>query len=164
MTHNDIDFADYHRIALHTGCETVDDVIRWADAEIAQIEMPPVPLIDVSLGKSQPVAQICALLKTLVADPNDCSALNAVLTNIATMVCDDQLSVDVAIDRIYDYAKMYAPNDDLRWAFISLAEDLSCIRDGVYWTNDASALRQPLLEAINRFCAAETDADDITKS
>ena len=157
-----IDSANYHRIALLTGCETVDDVIRWADAEIAQIETPRVALIDVSLGRSKSVAQICALLDTLVADPDDDSALNAVLTKIATMVRDDQLSADVAIDRIYDYAKTNAANGDLRFAFISLAEDLSCIRDGVYWTNDANTLREPLLQTISSYCAAKTSEDDRT--
>ena len=130
-----IDYANYHRIALLTGCETIGDVIRWADAQIAEIQTPPAALIDVSLGKAKSVAQIGSLLDALVVDPNDNSALNAVLANIARMVRDDLMSTDVAIDRIYHYAQMNAANHDLRVAFISLAEDLSCMRDDVYWTN-----------------------------
>ena len=157
-----IDFANYHRIALLTGCESVDDVIRWADAEIASAETPPSALVDVSLGSSKPPAQIGALLFTLVVDPDDNSALNAVLSKIETMVRDDQLPVDAAIDRIYDFAKTNAADDELRLAFISLAEDLSCICDGGYWTDDANALREPLLETISIFCAPTTNEDDRT--
>ncbi len=158
-----MDYADYYRIALLIGCETIDEVIRWADSEIARVESPPVSLIEVSLGRSKPITELANLLSILVEDPNDDSALFAVLHKIAGMVRDGLWSPDDAIDRIYGYAKTQAPNQELRYAFISLAEDLSCIRDCVYWTDDVTALREPLILTIDRFCSAKTTEDDRTK-
>ena len=158
-----VDFADYHRIALLTGCESIDDVISWADKEIGLRDNPEPELIDVSLGKTRTIKQIHELLTTLVVDLNDSSALKCVLDHISTLVRDGRLAVDDAIDRIYNYARSSCPTTDLRYAFISLAEDLSCIRDGVYYTDAVAALREPLLETINRFCGTQRDENDITR-
>ncbi len=147
-----VDSADYRRIALLTGCATIDDVVRWADEEIARRELPESELIAISLGKSRPIDQINQLLRALVLDMNDSSALKAVLFQMATTVRDGRLPVDVAIDRIYSYARSNCPTGELRYQFISLAEDLSCIRDGVFWTDDVTVLRESLLESIANFC------------
>jgi hypothetical protein len=157
-----MDLADYHRIALLVDCETIDEVIGWADSEIGRVESPPISLIEVSLGRSKPIAELTNLLSILVVDPNDDSALFAVLHKIAGMVRDGLWSPDDAIDRIDRYAKSKARNQELRYAFISLAEDLSCIRNGVYWTDDVTDLRGPLLLTIDRFCSANTNEDDRT--
>lgn len=149
-----IDSADYHRIALLMKCESVDDVIAWADSEILRSESPPLALIEVSLSRSKSVSEQAALLDTLVENRNDRSALKAVLATIAAMVSDGRLPSGDAIERIYEYAKANDPRSDLRVAFISLAEDLSRIHDGVYWTSDVNALREPLLEAISAYFGA----------
>lgn len=150
-----VDFADYHRIALLTGCETIDDVISWADAEIERRKAPEAELIAISLGKSRSIKEIAQLLAVLVVDLNDSAALAAVLARIAALVREGRFPIDEAISRIYNYAKSY--NGDLHLAFMSLAEDLSCIRDGVFWTNDVTVLREPLLDTIGQFCNRSDD-------
>lgn len=151
------DPADYHRIALITRIEDIDDVIAWADEEISRRAVPESELIDISLGKNRSVGEIDQLLRTLVVDLNDESSLKCVLANMSTMVREGQLGADEAIDRIYRYARSGSPTARLRHAFSSLAEDLSCIRDGVYWTDEVAALGEPLLDSINSFCDAECD-------
>jgi hypothetical protein len=151
-----IDPADYHRIALLLGTETIDDVIRWADEEISRSVVPESALIDVSLGRSKSIHEIESLLRILVVNHN-VSALKAVLAELSAGVASGTIPVDEAIDRIWNYAKVHFKYSELYCSFAALAENLACIRDGIPVHENVSALRQPLLEVLKEYCESTAD-------
>jgi hypothetical protein len=148
------DAADYQRISLLIGLNSIDDVIRWADDQIARSDVPANELIDISLGRSEPQHRIETLLRSLVVDHNDTTALKTVLSTVATAVRDGTMAIDAAILRIYNYLQFDRPNDDLYFSFVALEDDFVCIRDGVYGDGDVSVLCEPLLETLDSYCGA----------
>jgi hypothetical protein len=151
-----IDLADYHRIALLLGLETIDDVIRWADEEISRSEVLEPALTDISLGRLKPTHEVESLLLSLVVNHHS-SALKAVLAELSAGVARDTVPVDEAIDRIWNYAKVHFKYSELCYSFAGLAEDLACIRDGILTQKDVASLRQPLLETLNGYCESSAD-------
>ena len=64
--------ANMHRVAFVLGATSIDELIVWADTEIERATTISNALIELSLGRQLPRANIIALLTELAIKTNDC--------------------------------------------------------------------------------------------
>ena len=76
------------RLAMMLHATTIDEVVKWADSEIESCDKPPIALVEISMGRSLPIANILAYLSELVDDPNDPTPMRVALGMLATKIVD----------------------------------------------------------------------------
>lgn len=128
---------------------TTDEVVKWADSEIESCDKPPIALVEISMGRSLPDANILAYLTELVADLNDPTPMRIALGMLATKIVDEELNPESVIQEVYRLLHTEGLiNDDPFDAFWGLAEDLSLIRDGILGQDRLLQLRSDTMDTL----------------
>ena len=128
---------------------TTDEVVKWADSEIESCDKPPIALVEISMGRSLPDANILAYLTELVADLNDPTPMRIALGMLATQIVDEELNPESVIQEVYRLLHTEGLiNDDPFDAFWGLAEDLSLIRDGILGQDRLLQLRSDTMDTL----------------
>lgn len=151
--------ANTYRVALLVGATDVDTVIAWADRQIEASTIPPNPLIDISLGRSSPLASIIARLGELAENTKDSSSIKNAFAMVAGQIRDKSVDVESAIMNCYRFLQserlLYHDDFDI---FINLESDLSLIRDGIFGRDRLPQLQADLLEALDSMGDADGSA------
>ena len=146
--------ANVKRISLQLGIIEPADIVAWVDDEIEASDVPASPLVDLSLGRTIPVAELVSLLGSLVTNSADLEPLKEVLRQVADRIRSNDMKPEAAIVSIYNYLKIDRDDDDLYITFLTLEDDYADIRDGIYGDGDLSVLREPLLNELDAFTSS----------
>ncbi len=148
--------ANTHRVAFILGATSIDEIIMWADFEIAHTTTPSNTLIDVSLGRQLPRANVIALLNELAIQTNDCWSTRRGMSRMAKNLRSNMTDAQAAIQSCYEYLRNEnLLHDDKFSIFVTLEDDVSLIRDGIFGDDRLPALRDELLELFDKM-AQET--------
>ena len=63
--------AEVFRLGLLIGYHSVQDVVKWADKQIEELEKPPYEIIEVSLSSNQKPVDVCSKLKLVIGEIDD---------------------------------------------------------------------------------------------
>ncbi len=142
--------ANTYRVALLVGATDVGSVIAWADRQIEASTIPPNPLIDISLGRSSPLASMVAHLAELTENTKDPRSIKNAFAMVADRIRDKSIDLETAIMNCYRFLHseglLYHDDFDI---FINLEGDLSLIRDGIFGQDRLPQLQADLLEALD---------------
>lgn len=142
--------ANTLRVALIVGVVDVDSVIAWADRQIEVSTIPANPLIDISLGRSYPKSTLIARLAELTDHKKDARSIKNAFAMVADGVREKSLDVETAILNCFRFLQaeglLYQDDFDI---FITLEDDLSLIRDGIFGEDRLSRLASDLLSALD---------------
>lgn len=151
--------ANMYRVALLIGAANVDSVIAWADRQIEASTIPENSLIDISLGRSLPLASIVARLAELAENTKDTRSIKNAFAIVADQVRDKLIDVETAVMNCYRFLQseglLYDDDFDI---FIKLEDDLSLICDGIFGPDRLPQLRADLLEALDAMGDASQNA------
>jgi hypothetical protein len=151
--------ANTYRVALLIGATDVDSVIAWADRQIEASSIPENPLIDISLGRSSPLASIVARLAELTENTKDPRTIKNAFAIVADRVRNQLIDVETAVMNCYRFLQsegmLYDDDFDI---FINLEDDLSLIRDGIFGPDRLPQLQADLLEALDAMGDASRNA------
>jgi hypothetical protein len=86
--------ANTYRVALLIGAIDVDSVIAWADRQIEASTIPENELIDISLGRSSPLASIVARLGELTENTKDPRTIKNAFAIVADQVRNKLIDVE----------------------------------------------------------------------
>ena len=137
------------RLAMMLHAISIDEVVKWADAEIESCDKPPIALIELSLGRSLPSANILNYLSELIADPNDSTPMRIALGMLATKIVAEDLNPESVIQDVYNLLHTEGVINDVPFvAFWGLAEDLSLIRDGILGNDRLAQLRSDTMDTL----------------
>lgn len=125
--------ANMYRVAYMLGAATIDELTAWADTEIQALPVPSNALIDISLGRRLPIANVIASLNELAIDTHDRWSTRCGMSKLARRIRAKQIDAQTAILRCYEYLRnqnmLY---DDDFIVFVTLEDDVSLIRDGIF--------------------------------
>lgn len=142
--------ANTYRVALLLGATDVDSVIAWADRQIEASIIPANPLIDISLGRSSPLASIVARLGGLTVKTKDPRSIKTAFSMVADQIRIKSTDIETGIMNCYRFLKseglLYHDDFDI---FINLESDLSLIRDGIFGKDRLPQLQADFLEALD---------------
>jgi len=85
--------ANTYRVALLIGATDVDSVIACADRQIEASSIPENPLIDISIGRSSPLASIVARLAELTENTKDPRTIKNAFAIVADRVRNQLIDV-----------------------------------------------------------------------
>jgi hypothetical protein len=131
-------------------------VIAWADSEIEALRHPSNSLIDISLGRQLPRANIISLLTELAIETSDSWSTRHGLSLLADQIRTQEIDIPTVILNCHKYLQtdnlLY---DDGFIVFVVLEDDVSLIRDGIFGEDRIPELRDELLAALDQM-ARET--------
>lgn len=142
--------ANTYRVALLVGATDIDSVIAWADRQIEASTIPAIPLIEISLGRSSPLATIVARLGDLTENTKDPRSIKNAFSMVADQIRNKSTDIEAAILNCYRFLQseslLYHDDFDI---FINLESDLSLIRDGIFGQDRLPQLQADFLEALD---------------
>jgi hypothetical protein len=93
--------ADELALALELGLATVDEVIAWADARIAEMESPPYAFIEVAMARRAPTSEIAHLLRTIPGPRDPQAVAMGILGRLGRSVRSGETSARQAASLLY---------------------------------------------------------------
>lgn len=63
--------AEVFRLGLLIGYHSVQDVVKWADKQIEELEKPPYEIIEVSLSSNEKPVDVCSKLNLVIGEIDD---------------------------------------------------------------------------------------------
>ena len=143
--------ANMYRVAFMLGAASIDDLITWADDEIGESPRPPNALIDLSLGRNLPLANVIALLNQLSLKTDERWSTRRGMSRLAAKVRSNEVETQTAIMKCYEYLR----NENLLYdeafiIFVTLEDDVSLIRDGIFGPDRLPELRDELIAALDQ--------------
>ncbi len=142
--------ANMHRVAFMLGAASMVDLITWADDEIEASPQPPNALIDLSLGRNLPLADVIALLNEMATQTDDHWSTRRGMSRMADMVRSNEIETQTAIMKCYEHLRnenlLY---DDAFLIFVTLEDDVSLIRDGIFGADKMPELRDELITTLD---------------
>ncbi|TWU44684.1 hypothetical protein Poly51_59530 [Rubripirellula tenax] len=143
--------ANMHRVAFILGAACIDDLITWADEEIDASPQPPNALIDLSLGRKLPLGNVIALLNELAIETNDLWSTRRGLSLLADKIRSNEIETKSAIMKCYEHLRnenlLY---DDAFIIFVTLEDDVSLIRDGIFGPDRLPELRDEFIATLDQ--------------
>ena len=109
------------------GCDTVPDVIAWADSKIAAVDEPEYAFIELSLLEPDDVPGALSLLSSLSQGADRFAAIREVLGRVYELLCHDRSLARSFARRVYELVLEFERGP------ISLPGDLSFL----YGVDDA---------------------------
>ena len=143
--------ANMYRVAFMLGATSIAELMAWADAEIERATTPSNALIDLSLGRKLPHANIIALLTELAIQTNDCWSTQRGMSRMADVLRSTTTDTQETILNCYEYLR----NENLLYDekfinFVTLEDDVSLIRDGIFGGDRLPELRDELIETFDQ--------------
>ena len=144
--------ANSHRVAYLLGAISNPIVVSWADREIEDTVNPPLPLIDLAMGRELPSANISSLLTELASDlTNDISSTQYGMSLLAEKARNHETDFRQMI--LDCHAHLVASRllyDDAFLDFVSLEDGVSLIRDGIFGHDYIPELRDDFLQQLEK--------------
>ena len=134
-----------------------EDVVRWADRQIQEMDQPPIWLIELSLSQNQHILDFITALKQIGADvepETTCKAIYALLPDVSGFTFDQAEAMAKLVYRITreclngDWACPLLGETD------EIADTFSHVRDGFTTLNEHDAIQQ-FKDFANRFRSEE---------
>ncbi|HMO16443.1 MAG TPA: hypothetical protein PKD64_19960 [Pirellulaceae bacterium] len=143
--------ANMHRVAFMLGAASINDLIAWADTEIEASSLPSNALIDLSLGRNLPLPNVIALLNELAIDTDDRWSTRRGMSRLAERIRAEHIETQAAIVKCYEYLR----NENLLYdddfiIFVTLEDDVSLIRDGIFGADRIPDLRNELVATLDQ--------------
>lgn len=133
------------------GVGDIDKLIAWADGCIASLDVPPLPLVDISMGRRLPIANHVLALAELTDDLCNPEALKGSFRLVADALETDFLSVEDVVTRVYEVLLRLGLQDEDDLIQFNVFEDtLSLIRNGIFAHSDLLLLRAEVLCELRR--------------
>ena len=138
--------ANEQRVLLLLDVVTVSDVIGWADSMIAELAAPPIELIDVSMGGSQPMNSFAALIAVLAEHTDDIPSTMSAFGRLGALVRDGRVDAVTVIERCYAHLRA----EDLLYVdpfmgFHGLSTDIAMMEDGYFGEEKLPEIQTDLL-------------------
>ena len=143
--------ANTNRVAFMLGAASMDDLIAWADTEIEASVQPSNALIDLSLGRNLPLANVIALLNELAIETDDRWSTCRGMSRLADQIRSNRIETQTAVMKCYEHLRnenlLY---DDAFIIFVTLEDDVSLIRDGIFGADRIPELRDELIATLKQ--------------
>jgi len=107
--------GEYLCLALAMGLMDEPDIIEWADHEIAQLDAPPIELIDIALPKERPRIALMQQLRSLPGSANFVIAAHRAISLLRDKFQNNEIAFDHAVSSLSAYSS---------WANVSESEKL----------------------------------------
>jgi len=129
--------AEYLRLALAMGLTTADEVVEWADGQIAALDEPPIQVIDVSLAGSWRAVEIMGLLNVVPGEADLARAAHRALGLFLRRLRDGGISLEQAAEMLWAYSNWASvPEDERLWAS-NFTDVVNCLNLGYYGTPES---------------------------
>ena len=129
--------AETMRLALAMGLVTADEVVAWADRLIAELDEPPIQLINVSLSGSSPAYMIVDLLAAIPGRGDLALAAHRALGSFLQRFRTGAISLERAAEMLWAYSNWASvPDDERLWAS-SFTDTANCLKQGYYGTTES---------------------------
>lgn len=149
--------AEYLRLALAMGLVTPDEVVAWADRQIAALDEPPIQVIDVSLAGSRPAIEIIGLLAAVPGSGDLVAAAHRSLGLFLRRFRAGGISLEQAADMLWAYSNWASvPEDERLWAS-NFTDVVNCLNLGYYGTPES--VRSEVEEFLSRHSGGVADAE-----
>ena len=142
--------ANSERVALLLGATNTKGVVSWADQIIEQMDRPPIELIDISMGGSQPISSFVALIGVLAEKTDDIPSTMHGFGRLTDLVRQRTLDAVTAIERCYSHLR----SEDLLYSepfmiFHNLRTDLAMVEDGYFGEDKLPEIEADLLAELD---------------
>ena len=138
--------ANEQRVLLLLGATTIPNAVEWADSKIEEIPSPPIELIDISMGGSQPFKSFAALIAVLAEQTDDIPSTMSAFGRLGSLVRDGTIDAVTAIERCYAHLRseelLYV---DPFMGFHNLSTDVAMIKDGYFGEEKLPEIQDDLL-------------------
>ena len=142
--------ANEQRVLLLLKATTISSVVQWADSTIEELASPPIELIDVSMGGSQPLKSFAALIAVLAEQTDDIPSTMSAFGRLGQLVRDGRIDAVTAIERCYAHLRseqlLYV---DPFIGFHNLSTDLAMIEDGYFGEEKLPEIQADLLAELD---------------
>ena len=142
--------ANSERVAFLLGVTNTKDVVSWADQIIEQMDRPPIELIDISMGGSQPTNSFVSLIGVLAEKTDDIPSTMHAFGRLADLVRQGTLDAVTAIERCYSHLR----SEDLLYSdpfmiFHNLSADIAMVEDGYFGKDKLPEIEADLLAELD---------------
>ena len=138
--------ANEQRVLLLLEATTIPNAVGWADSKIEELAPPPIELIDVSMGGSQPLKSFAALFAVLAEQTDDIPSTMSAFGRLGQLVRDGKMDTVTVIERCYSHLRseelLYV---DPFMGFHNLSTDIAMIEDGYFGHDKLPEVQADLL-------------------
>jgi hypothetical protein len=122
--------AEYLRLTLAMGLTTPDEVVGWADGQIAALDEPPIQVVDVSLAGSQPAFEIMCLLSAVPGGADLTRAAHRALGLFRCRFRAGGISLEQAAEMLWAYSIWASVSEDEQLRASNFRYVVNCLHLG----------------------------------
>ncbi len=150
--------ANEKRVAYILGAASIEELIAWTDTEIELAADPPTGLLELSVGRGFARSRVIELLNQLPVNTKDLISTCRGMGSLAQHVRAGNVDVQSAVRRCYEYLRdEHLLYEDPFVELISLEDDLSLIRDGIFADDKLKDLRANFLDTLDEMQRFESE-------
>ncbi|MET4560231.1 ribosomal protein L31 [Lysinibacillus parviboronicapiens] len=126
--------AEVYRLGLAIGYHSVQDVIRWADTIIEQLDKPPYEIIEISLSSKEKLVDVCSKLHMFYGGSNNDLPSKIILALLNKYFLSPSNTSDIfsMLSRLNDYVQLDERNEWITGHLFYLSDAYYLAEQNIY--------------------------------